>query len=722
MMKSKNTLVIFFLFSLHSFYGQTTNELIIRMKPDVVGSQIESEFSNLDLSLVRRLSERLNISLYSSATYLNEIDLQLLKNAKLIAAVQRNWAGISTRELVPNDPNVVNQWPLSKIDAFDAWDISIGDLNSNNEEIVIAVVDDGFDLSHEDISFWKNSIEIAGNGIDDDSNGYVDDFDGWNSITHSGTNTSGNHGTEMAGIVGAKGNNSVGIAGVSWSSKILPVVGMGNDAQVIESFSYILDMKLLYQTSNGVIGANIVVVNGSFGINPPQSYSDHALWCDMYTELGSAGILSVGAVANTNDNLDQDPDMPSVCPSDFLITVTATTETDELIDQAFPARHVANGVNSVDIAAPGDGILTTGVGSSYVGSAGTSPAAAHVSGVVGLLYSAACGDLIEMLNSEPGSAALTIKNHLLSNSEPKIGLFNQIGFGRLDAFRPLSRLNAQYDPDLTVAGIETETEIYEALNSISINEYSIEHEVDVLFSAGEQIVLDPNTIICPSMGNSVLISLEEEKYACATPFNPLLVDILNPDHSLCASGNVLISVNALVTGGKLPYHFLWHKKIVTSDTWLTYEVNSPNMAFASDEDFHIHVIVTDDRGITAEAFDFVNCIDGMMEEPDLNGTEASVPVNKIADFQQVTEIEQSQNIILRKNPSELEITVSSKEQPQIEIYDCNGKRLSLLQNIVPVGESSYSFRFDTSNLSNGIYFISCASNNNMRYLKFAQIK
>jgi subtilisin family serine protease len=160
---------------------------------------------------------------------------------------------------IPNDPQFGQQWhlkntgqgggnPGSDIDAERAWDLTTGGITPLGDTIVICVIDNGLDLNHEDIhgNIWINHNEIPGNGIDDDNNGYIDDYYGWNSVDKNGNISKGAHGTQASGLIGAKGNNNKGVAGINWDIKIMPVIFGGSEAQALASYSYAYQMRKIY--------------------------------------------------------------------------------------------------------------------------------------------------------------------------------------------------------------------------------------------------------------------------------------------------------------------------------------------------------------------------------------------------------------------------------------------------------------------------------------------
>ncbi|RMG67695.1 MAG: peptidase, partial [Bacteroidetes bacterium] len=153
--------------------------------------------------------------------------------------------------LTPNDPEFPQQWALhntgqqggtpgADIDALAAWDLATGGPTGLGDTVVIAVIDEGIDLSHPDLPLWKNRQEIPGNGLDDDQNGYIDDYDGWNAYAGNGQLPNNSHGTHVSGITAAKGDNGLGITGINWDAQVMPIAGAsGNEALVVSAYGYV---------------------------------------------------------------------------------------------------------------------------------------------------------------------------------------------------------------------------------------------------------------------------------------------------------------------------------------------------------------------------------------------------------------------------------------------------------------------------------------------------
>ncbi|MBC7775127.1 MAG: S8 family serine peptidase, partial [Phycisphaerae bacterium] len=327
------------------------------------------------------------------------------------------------------------------LDAEQAWDITTGGLTPAGDTIVIAVIDGGLDASHPDLSpnLWHNWAEIPNNEIDDDDNGYTDDFRGWNVFAES-DNVEGNstaHGTPVSAILGARGNNGIGVTGVNWNTKIMFVAAGGQEASVLAAFDYVLQARHRYNTSWGEKGAFVVTVNCSWGINYGQP-SDAPLWCEAFDKLGAAGIVSVAATANLPVNVDEVGDLPTACPSNFLIGVTSLNSSDH------KAENAAWGKQHVDLGAYGQDVFTAAAASGYGYFSGTSYAAPQVSGAIALLYAAPCPNLIALAKTDPESAALWAKSLILENVTPNPSLTGKtLTDGRLNLYNAVKTYENQ---------------------------------------------------------------------------------------------------------------------------------------------------------------------------------------------------------------------------------------------------------------------------------------
>ena len=347
---------------------------------------------------------------YAEPDYKISLDPTLKSQASDESAVQ------ITSVQSPNDPKYSLLWALhnggqapfggksgADIDAPDAWGVTTG-----SNSVVVAVVDTGVDYTHPDLSanIWTNPNEIPDNGIDDDGNGYVDDVRGWNFVAKTNNPMDDNgHGTHVSGTIGAVGNNNVGITGVDWNVKIMPLKFLDStgDGYVSDAVS-----AILYANKKSV-----PVISCSWGGNGyTQALKD---------AIDASSAVVVCAAGNSKVNTDLTPSYPASYTSPNIISVAATDYNDNL------ASFSNYGATSVDLAAPGVGIASTYPNSQYYYMSGTSMATPHVSGVAALIKAA-----------NPSFSSSQIKSMILSSVDPLSGLSGKtVTGGRLDAYKAL---------------------------------------------------------------------------------------------------------------------------------------------------------------------------------------------------------------------------------------------------------------------------------------------
>ncbi|RMH23145.1 MAG: hypothetical protein D6698_00135, partial [Gammaproteobacteria bacterium] len=317
------------------------------------------------------------------------------------------------RDSIPNDNFYPQQWGLEKIELPPVWSVSTGGNTLNGDEIVLAIMDKGFDVHHEDLepNIWVNKNEVAGDNVDNDNNGFVDDIHGWNFRLGTNVYQVEDHGTWVAGVMAAAGNNDLGISSPAWNVKLM-FLGVNTTSEVVEALQYVLDMRERYNATGGAEGAYVVAVNGSFGFDQVFCNESPA-WSALYDPLGQEGVLNVAPPANEDWNVDVEGDVPITCTSDYLIAVTSSDQADER------PSFAAYGPKSVDLAAPGRAIYTTYKGDEYEENyGGNSLASPLVAGVVGLLYSLPCEDLAQLMKEDPAATALLMKEAILNSVDP----------------------------------------------------------------------------------------------------------------------------------------------------------------------------------------------------------------------------------------------------------------------------------------------------------------
>ncbi len=319
---------------------------------------------------------------------------------------------------IPNDPGFTDpaMYGLTKISAPQAWDIETG-----SSSVVVANIDTGMRYTHEDLApnMWTNPGEINNNGIDDDGNGFIDDYYGYDfRYNDSDPLDEHGHGTHTGGTVGAAGNNGLGVVGVNWNVKIMAIKIYSaaatdtTSAMLINAYNYVRLMKER--------GVNIVATNNSYaGCDEACGYDQATK--DAIDALGDSGILNVFGAGNTGVNVDIFPEYPGSYNSPSIITVGGSNTSDNRVFNYGPIN--------VDLAAPAIGIRSTTYNSdsSYGNKSGTSMATPHVTGAAALLAA-----------HYPTMSAASIKATLMNTVDllPQWDGIVRSG-GRLNVFRAL---------------------------------------------------------------------------------------------------------------------------------------------------------------------------------------------------------------------------------------------------------------------------------------------
>jgi subtilisin family serine protease len=437
----------FWLASQASALTSNPKKIIVRFQDGLKHEEIQTLLQNQEVEKVEVLVPSLN--LYSVTFKKSSVSSSFLKTFSNKSGLIRyaHPDHIVKLRQSPNDPELKAQWSLNGLSArgdigtTQAWEIGTGGKDANGNEVVVAVVDGGLDVNHKDLqnNIWTNSGEIPGNGVDDDKNGYIDDVNGWNAVEENGT-LAGNptdmdflHGTHVAGIVGAQGNNKLQVSGVNWNTKIMGVAGSSGETSVVaRAYGYVIAQKKLWLESKGKKGANIVVTNSSFGVDRADCAStDFAAWNDLYNEMGKLGILSVVATSNSDVDVDTDGDVPSGCKSPYIISVTNTDSEDEKYKDG-----AGYGAKTIHLGAPGTDILSTVPGNKTKKLTGTSMATPHVTGAVALLQSVASKNFAKLYQSQPAEGAKLLKDILLKSVDPVSSLKGiTISEGRLNVFK-----------------------------------------------------------------------------------------------------------------------------------------------------------------------------------------------------------------------------------------------------------------------------------------------
>ncbi|HLO91406.1 MAG: S8 family peptidase [Chloroflexota bacterium] len=447
------TVLIFLFIFISSVFAQVENtnrepgQILVLLKNKVdpeKDSKLKAEFQEMGLLVKGKLTSTMNVWQFDfSESQQPEKILSVLQAHPAVEIAQFNHK-IQEREIIPNDPSFNLLWQLKNtgqsgglpgadVHATEAWEITTNGVTVLGDTIVLAIVDGGVDLIHEDLNLIKNYNEIPGNGIDDDNNGYIDDFNGWNAYTNSGTLPTHDHGTHVAGIAAAKTNNGLGVSGVSFNAKVMPVAGSSTtEATVVKAYDYVYTMRKIYNESNGARGHYIVASNSSFGVNGGNP-ADYPLWSAMYDSMGLVGIANVGSTANIAYDIEQNGDIPTAMTNESLIAVTNTTNQDVINSQA------AWGINSIDLGAPGTSIYSTRQGNQYGYKTGTSMASPMVTGTIALLYAASDSATLMEFKQFPSLAVSKFKRYLIATVDTIASLVGKtVSGGRLNTLNAVS--------------------------------------------------------------------------------------------------------------------------------------------------------------------------------------------------------------------------------------------------------------------------------------------
>ena len=318
----------------------------------------------------------------------------------------------------PNDPLFGEQWALSNrgdrggrekadVSALGAWSKTRG-----SRDVVVAVLDSGVDYTHPDLAgnIWQRPASLA--PYADDQLGEVDDFHGFSAVDDLRDPMDDNgHGTHCAGIVGAEGDNDLGIAGVNWQVEIMPLKfigkgGFGSTKDAIEAINYVIQRKR--------DGVNVRVISASWGSRQKSRALE-----DVIRKAGEEGILFVAAAGNNGEDADRFPHYPSNYDLPNVMSIAAMTRRDEL------AAFSNYGAKTVHLAAPGAEILSTWLGDGFEEHSGTSMATPVVSGVAALV-----------LSQEPNLSVKDLRQRLMDSADKLDTLRGKVvSGGRVNAAR-----------------------------------------------------------------------------------------------------------------------------------------------------------------------------------------------------------------------------------------------------------------------------------------------
>ena len=324
------------------------------------------------------------------------------------------------------DPAAANQWEHG---AFPGMNLGA---NHGDPSVVVAVIDDGIDLTHPDLvdAIWTNPGEVAGNGIDDDHNGYIDDVHGWDFATNDNDPTStGGHGVHTAGTIGAVAGNGIGVAGVAAGVMIMSLRFIGDSRSGLTSDAL--------AALNYSVAQHVRISSNSWG----GSSADASLRTGI-TAAGAAGQLFVAAAGNSTQNIDVTPAYPAAFTMANLISVASSNSTGGL------STFSNYGTTGVDLAAPGEPIYSTYLNGGYQWMAGTSMATPQVAGAAAVL-----------LSSYPTLSVAQLRTALLSSVHKAAAFTGKVATGgALDVTAALAVAATMVNPMPAIITVPTTTE------------------------------------------------------------------------------------------------------------------------------------------------------------------------------------------------------------------------------------------------------------------------
>lgn len=438
------------------------NELLVQYAPQAMGAHRKSAAFAASVTVAETIHTR---TMQSNGTGVLErvtlnpgVDMQTamqaLKRNPNVLYVEPNY--IYRPSVVSNDTQYTNGslWGMYSNDS----PVSVGPAGTTNQfgsqaekawndnitgssNVVIGVIDEGIQVPHPDLvdNMWLNPFEVAGDGIDNDGNGYIDDTRGWDFVSNDNSvydGTADDHGTHVAGTIGATGGNGTGVVGVNWdvtmiSLKFLGTNG-GSTANAVRALDYVTDLKNRH-------GINIVATSNSWG-GGGYSQSLH----DAIIRSAKNNILFVAAAGNGgSDGIGDSNDSVANYPSNYNTTVGTSTQTAASYDSVIAVASITSsgaisgfsnfGATTVDIGAPGSGIWSTLPSNTYGSYSGTSMATPHVAGAVALYAS----------TKPVGTSAASIRQAILQSATPTASLAGKtVTGGRLNVYEAVRNRNS----------------------------------------------------------------------------------------------------------------------------------------------------------------------------------------------------------------------------------------------------------------------------------------
>lgn len=420
------------------------DQLLVQFQPNVSTFQqakalaaISGNIQEHIQTTTMRAAGRAGVELVQLAPGLDVLKaVQKLQRNPLVALAEPNW--VIQQQSISNDPYYTSGslWGMAGdastpanqygSQAAEAW--AAGATGSSS--VFVGIIDEGIDFSHPDLAsnIWTNPFDPL-DGVDNDGNGYVDDIHGWDFVHRDNTiydaADGDEHGTHVAGTIGAAGGNGLGVAGVVWDVEMISTKFLGPNggyvSDVVKALDYLTDLKIRH-------GINIVASNNSWG---GGGYSQ-AL-ADAIARSARADILFIAAAGNGgSDGVGDNNDLTANYPSNYNTAATAGYDSVVAVAGISSSGTLASwsnyGSTTVDLGAPGVGIWSTLPGGSYGSYSGTSMATPHVTGAVALYASTHAGASANQIRTAILDAARNTPTASLTGKTSTAGRLNAGGF------------------------------------------------------------------------------------------------------------------------------------------------------------------------------------------------------------------------------------------------------------------------------------------------------
>ncbi|HMQ74941.1 MAG TPA: MopE-related protein [Flavobacteriales bacterium] len=314
------------------------------------------------------------------------------------------------RRAQPNDPQYGSQWHLADMNVEPVWNSTTGGAMANGQRIAVGIIDSGVDGTHPDL-LDNMAVDVP---------------------------ASDEHGTQVAGVVGAVGNNNIGVSGVNWDVDLVSTATVNDLSDAFTQFQFCLNQRTLFNQSNGAQGRLLVALTISWGIPGV----DCGFGEPLFDDLGAAGILVVTAGPNDPTDIDVVDDYPATCPNANNIVVTSYGQANEI--------PFGFGDQTVQFLAPGVDILTTTLGGGTAVVSGNSFAIPNTAGAIALLYSSPCIAFADQVMSSPLNASIAVMNALINTVTPVPGAASKcITGGKLNVHQAYQLLTGGCVPNCT---------------------------------------------------------------------------------------------------------------------------------------------------------------------------------------------------------------------------------------------------------------------------------